>query len=337
MPAEASRALLYCAGGGIGDSLLASLVARALHSRYETVDALTLPFHREALERVPDIDALFVDEGGDEAVLAAALADRSYDAAVVTWATARTARIPQLARIPVRVGQARRLYSGRFTHQVPVRSELGDVTTHWSQILLDYARVLDCDTAEGVPNFVPTPSDREEAAAFCRRHDALVDGFGIVHAPNAIASARDVWPSAGWVALVRALRARFSLPIVLTGGSADRPIVERIARESDAIAAAGDLSIGAFGALAQRSAFFAGITTGAMHIAAAVRAPTAGIFPFQTDVPDRWSPLGLRTAVVRATYPCRPGERKENCPDFACIAGLNVPHIVAAVDSLLRG
>ena len=94
-----TRALLYCAGGGIGDSLVASVVGRALHAHFEQVDALTLPGHRSTLERVPDLDGVLVDDGGDESALAASLQERRYDACVVTWATARTARIPKLARI----------------------------------------------------------------------------------------------------------------------------------------------------------------------------------------------------------------------------------------------
>ena len=72
-----------------------------------------------------------------------------------------------------------------------------------------------------------------------------------------------------------------------------------------------------------------------MHVAAAVGAPTVGIFPFQTDYPERWGPRGARTAVVRATYPCRPGETKETCPDYACIANLDVEGIVAAAAALI--
>ncbi len=329
------RALLYCAGGGIGDSLVASVVARALRARFAIVDALTLPAHREALLRVPDLDDVLVDEGSGEREMAQTLRARAYDAAVVTWATVRTARVPQLAGIPVRVGQARRLYSTRFTHRVTVRSERGDVTSHWSQILLDYARALGCDANDATPRMSVTQADRAQA------QDVLVsvncgDGpFAIVHATNAIAPERGMWPVDGWAALVNAIRERLGVAVLLSGADADREIVEGIARRSAGIAIAGRTSIGSFAALAQRAAVFVGITTGAMHVCAAVGAPTVGIFPFQSDMPERWAPLGVRTATVRASYPCRPGERKETCPDYACIANLDVPRIVAAAESLL--
>lgn len=330
-----TRALLYCAGGGIGDSLVASVVAHALRSKYETIDALTLPGHRETLERVPDFYDVLIDNGGDEAALADDLARRNYDACVVTWATPRTARIPQLATIPVRVGQARRLYSFRFNRRVVVRSERGDVTSHWSDILLDYARELGCDAAGYTPRFVPTDDDfRDADHALTVRHLGIGD-FIVLHPTNAIAPKRTIWPTGGWIKLATALRERFAIPVVLTGTREDREINDAIANGSGAISLAGAFGIGAFGALVARARAFVGITTGSMHVAAAVGAPTVGIFPFQSDFPERWAPLGPLTAVVRASYPCHAGDTKERCPDYACIANLDVPRVVATTENLL--
>jgi len=324
------KALLYCAGGGIGDSLVASVVARALRTRFERVDALTLPGHRETLLRVPDLDEIYVDEG-EERDVAASLAGRGYAACVVTWATARTARIPQLAGIPVRVGQARRLYSHRFTERVTVRSELGDVTSHWSDILLDFARALGCDATDRAYRFVPTPDD--ETAA----HGVLPEPGIILNPFNAIASERGIWPVAGWAAVAQALLERFDLPVAVSGAPADAPVAKAIVDvvgDAHCSSIAGRLGIGAFGALAARSRAFVGITTGSMHVAAAVGAPTLGIFPFQSDFPERWAPLGKRTEIVRASYPCHKGDTKESCPDYACIANLDVPRVVAGVEAL---
>jgi ADP-heptose:LPS heptosyltransferase len=337
-PRVAEKALLYCAGGGIGDSLVASVVARALHSRFDVVEALTLASHRAVLERVPDLDGVLVDEGGDERVLAQMLAARGYGACIVTWATPRTARIPQLAGIPVRVGQARRLYSFRFTERVVVRSERGDVTSHWSDILLDFARAIGCDTSDRTYRFVPNAGDERESEEL----GAPSGDFIILNPCNAVASQRGIWPIGGWAALARALREKYDAPIVISGSPADAPVTEAIAyacldggtRDGSITSIAGKTKIGAFGALAQRARAFVGITTGTMHVAAAVGCPTVGIFPFQSDFPERWAPLGLRTAVVRASYPCHPGDTKERCPDYACIAHLDRSRILAAVASL---
>jgi ADP-heptose:LPS heptosyltransferase len=329
-----NRALLYCAGGGIGDSLVASIVARALHQRFATVDALTLEAHRPLLERVPDINAVIVDGGGDERALARRLADRRYDACVVTWATPRTARIPQLAGIPIRVGQARRIYSFRFTHRVVVRSEDGDVTSHWSEILLDYARAIGCDTADRRYRFVPTDDDRREVAKL----SAASGRFIILNPCNAVASRRGIWPLEGWAALAKTLRDQLETRILISGSVDDVAVSEGIIRltgEDGFVCIAGLTSLGGFGALAGRADAFVGITTGSMHIAAAVGCPTVGIFPFQSDFPDRWAPLGRRSTAVRASYPCHKGDTKETCCDYACITNLDNARILAAAESLL--
>ncbi|HEY5258139.1 MAG TPA: glycosyltransferase family 9 protein [Candidatus Baltobacteraceae bacterium] len=334
-----SSALLVTAGGGIGDSLLATVVAQALRQRFDRIDALALPGHRAALERVPDLDAVLLDAGEDPRALAAQLGARNYDASVVTWATARTARLPALANIPIRVGQARRLYSGRFTKRVFVRSELGDVTSPWSDILLDYARALGCDAPGAVPHFVPTAADRDAA-------DVLIAGLGgaflIMHPTNAIAPQRGIWPTQAWSALARALADRYDATVVVSGTQADAAIVDDIVRGASTpnrpprvVSIAGALEIGGFGALAARAKAFVGITTGAMHVAAAVGCPTVGIFPFQSDFPERWAPRGPRTAIVRASYPCHRNDTKENCPDYACIANLNIPRIMTVTNDLL--
>jgi lipopolysaccharide heptosyltransferase II len=335
-----SRALLYCAGGGIGDSLVASVVARALRRRFSTVDALTLPGHRETLVRVPDLDGVLVDEGGDEVALARRLSERAYDACVVTWATPRTARVPQAARIPVRVGQARRLYSHRFTRRVAVRSELGDVTSHWSDILLDYARAIGCDTGDRVYRFVPTPSDEAEAQSVAAGlHVSLAElpaSFVILNPCNALASKVRSWPVEGWAGLARALRDRYAVRVLVSGGPDDASIACEVASRAGAgvDSIAGGLGIGGFGALARRARAFVGITTGSMHVAAAAGGATVGIFPFQSDFPERWAPLGARTAIVRPWYPCHRGDTKERCADYACIAHLDAARVRAALDAL---
>ena len=325
---------MICAGGGIGDSLLASLCARALRTAFTSVDALTLPGHRETLEHVPDIDDVLVDEGDAPTAVAERLRARTYDAAIVTWATRRTAEIPFLARIPIRVGQARRLYSRLFTHRVVVRSERGDVTSHWSQILLDYPRAIGCDTDDPYPRFEITGADRSSAADVLRRN-GLTAPFGLVHPTCAATANRPHWPLEGWKALITALQARDSQQIAISGAQADVGIADALARSTGATSLAGQAPIGAFAAIAQQSSFFIVMHSGPMHVAAALGTPTVGIFPLQCDFPDRWRPLGSHVSTVRASYRCRPHERIETCPDYACVANLDLARVIAALDGLL--
>jgi ADP-heptose:LPS heptosyltransferase len=324
---QSERALLVAAGGGIGDTLLAGVVARALLERYAAVDAVVLPAHVPLAQRIPAVDNVVP--------LGSPLAAR-YGAGVVTWATLKTAFVPYRAGIRMRVGQARRLYSGLFTHRVVVRSELGDRTTHWTEILLDYARAIGCDLRDPAPEFAPHDDDAVEAELLLRVH-GITDGFTILHPTRGLSAAHARWPVESFVALARRLAERDGLPVLITGARDDVAIADAIADGAGrgVVAVAGATSIGAFGALAARAHAVVAMDSGPMHVAAAVGAPTVGIFALQSDEPDRWAPRGARTAAVRATYPCPPGHRKETCPDFACVRALDPAPVLAVLDGLL--
>jgi heptosyltransferase-1 len=326
------KALVICTGGGIGDVLLATPLMRALGARYEVV-ALTAPAQLEILSRQTMVSDVWVDDRAFGAQ-AARIAAAGFDAAIVTWATLRAASLPFAARVPIRVGQARRLYSPLFSHRIVVRSELGDRTTHWTQVLLDFARALDCDVDDATPSF-------PLAEAECTEADRLLIESGVerpfvlLHPTRGIAATRACWPTVGLVALARGLREMTASALVVTGTDADAPLAARIANEAGATSLAGKTSLGTFGALAARARAVVAMDSGPMHVAAAVGAPTLGIYALQSDEPDRWAPLGLHTAIVRPTYPCPRNHRKETCPDFACIAMLDVSRILAALSGLI--
>ena len=327
------KALVICTGGGIGDVLLATPVMRALRERYESVVALTAPAHRDVLAGNPALAEVWVD-GGTVREQAARIRAAGFDACVVTWATARSAALPFFAGIPRRVGQARRLYSGMFTTRVVVKSELGDRTTHWTQILLDFARPLGCDVADATPTFVVPESARRSLGELLVR-EGIAGRYAVFHPTRGIAAIQGRWPAAALGALGARLREGLGLPLVVTGAPGDRGIAEAIAAAAGGLSLAGRTSLAEYGALAEGASAVVAFDSGPMHLAAAVGAPTAGIFALQSDEPGRWAPLGPRTAVVRGTYPCPPEHRKETCPDFACIAALPAERVLAAVNGLL--
>ncbi|MBC5810268.1 MAG: glycosyltransferase family 9 protein [Candidatus Eremiobacteraeota bacterium] len=199
-------------------------------------------------------------------------------------------------------------------------------------MLLDYARALGCDTSDATPAFVV------EQSAFDER-ERLLGGAGIrgdyvvLHPTRAIAAARSRWPTGALTQLGKSLAGNGDA-LIVTGGAADAAIAEHIAREAGGISLAGKTSLGGFGAIAQGARGVVAMDSGPMHLAAAVGAPTVGIYALQSDEPDRWAPLGPRTAVVRPTYPCPPNHRKETCPDFPCVANLDVPRVLAALGGL---
>ncbi|MDQ2908059.1 MAG: glycosyltransferase family 9 protein, partial [Candidatus Eremiobacteraeota bacterium] len=162
--------------------------------------------------------------------------------------------------------------------------------------------------------------------------------YVVLHPTRGISAERDRWPVRTLGRLARELAGSPSgaaTSVIVSGSEADRPLVEPIAQLGGAVSFAGRTSLGEFGALAAGARAVVAMDSGPMHIAAAVGAPTLGIFPLRSDEPSRWAPLGPHTAILRGTYPCPPSHRKETCPDFACVDALEVPRVLAALDGLL--
>ncbi len=116
------------------------------------------------------------------------------------------------------------------------------------------------------------------------------------------------WPPDGFAEVGRRLAglgAQGPLPgaaVALLGGPEDRELAEEIAQElragfCDAVNTAGRLDLLAAAALLERASLFIGNDSGLMHLAAAVGAPTIGLFGPSDD--RVYAPFGPRTRVVR--------------------------------------
>ncbi len=313
--------------------LLATPLIAALQRRYREIVVLVAPAHTGVLAGNPDVAEVWADDASFAATVAR-IRRRGFDAAVVTWATARSAALPFFARVPVRAGQTRRTYSMLFTHRVRRRSDTGDRTTHWTQILLDLGRAIGCDVADATPRFAVDGAARASLRALLDEH-GIEAPYVVLHPSRGIAAARERWPVEPFAHLARALQRHTGSRVVISGAAADRSVAGAIAERSDAFCLAGETTIAQFGALASGARAVVAMDSGPMHVAAAVGAPTVGVFALQSDEPDRWAPLGPHVAIVRATYPCPPEHRKETCPDFACVGALDAARVIAALDRLV--
>ena len=300
---------------------------------------MTTPYAAPILQDRPDVRDVIEDDGSMSARdLGDALAARSFTHAVVFWSTARIASALRRARIPVRVGQARRLYSWSYTKRVTVRTETGDVTSHWTDVQMDYARALGAtpepDDYKIDIRLRPTDAARADEVL---RTAGVQGSYAVWHAARGLDLSRVGWPTDHFAAIGDAIGVEFELPVVLTGSASDVPTIARIAsamRVRHALVVGGT-ELTQLPALLGRASLVVALDSGPMHIAAAVGAPTVGIFALRTDLPDRWAPLGPRVAVVRPSYPCPAWHRKENCPDFACYAALSPAVIVDAARSIV--
>ncbi len=335
----APRVLAICIGGGVGDLLAATPAIEALRRHLGAqVDLMTSPYAAPLLAGHPAIAAIIADDGVtpiDE--MAGMLARAAYTHAVMFWSTARVAAIAARAGIPIRVGQARRLYSWRYTIRVPVRTETGDRTSQWSDVQMDYARALG---AQPVPQdyriVVPFDAGDRAAADAIIARVAPAGRFVVLHAARGMRLDGKQWPVEAFAAIGDALGAAFGTPVLLTGAADEARVIGRIGGAMRAAHAsiAGETSLRGLAALLARAEVVVALDSGPMHIAAAVGAPTVGIFALRTDLPQRWRPLGERVAVVGNSYPCPRGCRKETCRTFDCYRALDPREIVEAARSV---
>jgi heptosyltransferase-1 len=334
-----NNVLAICTEGGVGDLLAASPAIHAIRRHFgEPVSVLASPYAAPVLQDDPSVRELLLDDAALTArELASLLKSRSYSHAIVFWSTARIASAARTAGIPVRVGQSKRLYSWMYTKQVPVRTESGDRTSHWTDVQMDYARAL---------GIVSQPDDFDIdvrlRSADVAEADALIAGeglgdrFAVLHATRGMALDRVQWPVKRFAEIADALGAAFSAKVALTGSAADAPIIGALGREMAGPHAviAGRTSLMGLSALLKRATVVVALDSGPMHLAAALGVPTVGIFALRTDLPDRWRPLGPRVAVIRPSYPCPPWHRKETCRTFECYAHLDPTVIVDAARSV---
>jgi len=158
------------------------------------------------------------------------------------------------------------------------------------------------------------------------------DKVAVVHPGAGFPSKR--WRPDRFGALVRWLAQSRGYRVVLIGSQDERGLVDEVLREAGPVGAvdlSGILSIRQLMALLSRADLMVGNDSGPAHMAAALGTRTIALFSGTNDVVE-WSPVGLRTRVVRKGVPCSPCGLKV-CTEFAheCMEGLTLDGVQEAV------
>ena len=342
------RALVIHTGGGLGDVLLSRPVVDTLVGGGYQVDFLARESTSVALTGHSGIQELLTiatkdpSSLGEIRVWAARLRERRYDVALLLWSTSRWAWTLFASGIPRRVGQdSRLLYSFTFTHKVSVRSEHGDLSSHWTEILLDYPRALGLTPVAPRVNYpvsTQTAGRVSELLAetnFGERRGPVI-GF---HSGKGLPLGPERWPVHHFGRLARQLQDSLDARLVLTGGPAEQEIVAGVAQslESGYLNLAGRTDLDTLAGVAAACDVFVCPDSGPMHLAAAVGTPVVGIYALDEDFPQRWAPFDVSHRVIRPSRPaCPPGCRKPTCPNFVCYLKVQPAEIVEAVRELMK-
>ena len=338
------KALMIHTRGGLGDLLLSSPLAEAVHLGHPGSEVWVWgnPKFTPVLENHPHIQGFFrPPDGAGLFAGAAALRKCGFDCVLLPWSTSRQAWLSRLAGIPVRVGQGGRLsYSFLFTHPVRVRSVHGDVTSHWVDIQLDYARALGLPVDGLRPQVYLTAAERRSGREF-------LSGLGIpaekpvaaLQICKGLAVDAERWPLDLFIAVGRGL-AEEGYAVVLTGTENERPLTERVRL---GVGPAEIHNIAGTGSLRQTAAILShcAVTicpdTGTGHLAAALGIPTVSIFALKCDLAARWRPFGeIHRVVQPSAVSCGRSCVKESCPRFECLLDVDPAAVLAAVREIAR-
>lgn len=335
-------------GGGLGDVLLSGPVIDTVSEAGYEVDFLARQGTAPAIRHHEKLSEVLTIEGKDPGDLAAMkawaskLKARSYDLCFLLWSTSRWAWTLYYSGIPRRVGQdSRLLYSFLFTDKVKIRSEQGDDSTHWTDILLDYTR------AAGLKPVPPKVEYNVPSVALKEAQDRIAQlEFGAVNGPlvgfhsgKGLPLTPGRWPVGHFAALARELQETLNARLLLTGGPGEVEIVKEISNRLELPHAnlAGTTSLPVLAGMAQCCDLFVCPDSGPMHLAAAVGTPIVGIYALDEDFPQRWAPFGVPHKIIRPPRPaCPPGCKKPTCPNFSCYLKVSPQSVSEACTALLQ-
>ena len=322
----------------IGDAVMAEPLLAALAARGETLGVAALPWVAPVFRAMPQVSEIvelpFAHGRLDWAarrLLASALRGR-FDAAYVLPNSIKSALLPWLAKVPVRIG-----YQGEgrvvlLNRRLPNPEGRPPMVAFYGAL--------------AGPDFDPTsvPRLRLDDAAI----DAVLPASGLarrdfwVFAPGAEYGPAKRWPADHYAALARALHAADGVPIVLLGSKGEAALCESIAAAATGACRvlAGKTSLFDAMALIAASRGLVSNDSGLMHVAAAFG--VAQVAVFGSTSPEHTPPLNpnarvlwLKQELMLDCMPCF--DRTCRFGHYGCLVGVAPERVEAALcDAVAR-
>ncbi len=344
----------------IGDLVLSLTVVRSLKRTYPDaeIDLLAVPASGSIVLHDPDLHevigydpniwrrprALLRWKNWREAwKLLKRLRSRHYDLAISVfgpWA----ALLAVLSAAPRRLGFGREGYFGFMTDSVPGRHWHGD-RKHEVDYCLELAQAAGATVTpeDRVPHLYVEPKAQQAV-------EQLLSEAGVQECEDRPLIACHVssnngqskrWPLPYWATLLDKLIRQQHARVVLTGTTADLPLIAEITRRmsEQPINLAGKTSLPQLAALLQRADLMITGDSGPMHIAAAVGTPLIAIHG-PTD-PAQSGPISPKATILRSPIWCSPCYRATNTADCRfyttqCMKNVTPAQVFAVVQEKLK-
>ena len=308
----------------IGDLVLSMVIVRVLKHAYPNaeIDLLALPSSAGIVQDDPDLSeiisynpnvwrrpqALIQPRNWREAIRTIRrLRARRYDIAVSVfgpWA----AMLAILSGARRRIGYGREGYPGLLTDSVPGRHWQRGARLHEVDYCLRLARAAGSTIQEGdrVPHLT-VPLQAQQEAALLLEQAGISPGRPLIacHVSSNNGQSKR-WPVPYWALLIDRLIRELHAQVVLTGAPGDRPLIERITRNTQEkpIDLAGKTSLPQLAAILQRANLLISGDSGPMHIAGAVGTPLIAIHG-PTD-PAHSGPVSPKATILKSGIWCSP-------------------------------
>jgi heptosyltransferase-2 len=290
---EAGRAILI-SPSWIGDALLAFPAVQALRRERPGWSVTVLAKPRVAplwlLSR--SVSQVLLQEPGLHGTRSAArrLKEEAFHTAWILPNSWRSAWIPWLASVPIRIGFAGHFRRGLLTDVRP--RPVGAAPVHQS---VEAARILGVDSGEPLgPAEVTIPEPILERIG---RELSSFSTPRIILIPGAARGPSKRWPADRFAEAGRRLAAAWGGSVHVCGGAGELGLCEEVARAAGGCCWAGRTSLLEWAALLRLSQFVLCNDSGGMHLAAALGTPGIAVFG-RTD-PAVTGPLGGRIRVLR--------------------------------------
>ena len=316
----------------IGDAVMSEPLLARLAARGEHITVAALPWVApvyRAMPQVGDVIELPFAHGrldwAQRQRIAAELRGR-FDAAYVLPNSLKSALIPWLARVPLRVGYVGESRFVLLNRRLPNPGGRPPMVALYSAL------------AGGTPATDERPSMTFAASTLAAATRAAgVSGGGYwAFAPGAEYGPAKCWPAERYAELARALHERHGLPVLLLGSGKEAALCGQIAAAAPGACRvlAGQTSLIDAMALIAAACGVVSNDSGLMHVAAAFGVPQVAVFG--STSPEHTPPLNPRARVLwlkeELQLDCAPCfDRVCRFGHTCCLTGVSSPRVEAAL------
>jgi len=325
----------------IGDVILALPLLQVLRRNFPNskIDFMLIPKTAELLRNHPDVDEIIIfDKNGKDRGLrgilkmAKFISKQNYDVAFILQRYFRSAIIPFIAGVKIRVGFDKSKFKFLYTQIVKYR-QIHEIERNLSLLEPFNIKV----ESKELPNLYPSDEDKKVVGELISKINSKIIGV----APGSVWETKR-WLKERFAELVKLLQSD-GFSVVLIGGGDDFNLCEEIKKISggeNVFNFCGKLTLLQSAELIRHCEVLVSNDSAPMHLAVAMRTPVVAIFG--STVPEfGFYPYGDRDKIVQVeNLYCRPcgihGYNK--CPEghFKCMRLIETEMVYDEVKNLIR-